>query len=337
MEIRDLDKQISSGNISNLYFFYGEEHYLKEDKIRKIKKKLIEPEFEEFNYTLIDDKKITADKIIREIQGVPVMADRKLVVVKGSGIFENSKSADYRKIAEEIRDLPEYLCLIFVEYEFDKKKEKNLDVFKGIGETVKFEFLSESRLELWIERFFEKEGKTILNREIKTIIEKCGLALSGISSECRKLADYLGERTKLTEEDVEAVVTVTVEARIFEMVDCIAERRTAGVMKTVIRLRDTGENPSTIMSLITGRMSDLLMVKQLSADGLDAGRIAEFFEPKRPSFAIKKMLGQSKRFDERYLKAMVFKGINYTAAVRTGALDKWAAVEMYVAELMAKH
>ena len=80
MEIHDLDKQISSGGISRLYFFYGEEQFLIEDKLRRIKEKLIPPDFEELNYTLINDKKITADMIIHELMGVPVMSDKKLIV-----------------------------------------------------------------------------------------------------------------------------------------------------------------------------------------------------------------------------------------------------------------
>ena len=336
MEIHDLDKQISSGGISRLYFFYGEEQFLIEDKLRRIKEKLIPPDFEELNYTLINDKKITADMIIHELMGVPVMSDKKLIVVKSCGIFSNSKTVDYKKLAEEFKDIPEYICLIFTELEFDRKKEKNLDIFKGCGEVVKFAFLSESRLELWVERMFEREQKIILNREIKTIIAKCGLSMQIISNECKKLMAFLGERTKVTAQDVEAVVSVTAEARVFDMIDNIAENKTSGVMKELMLLRDGGEKPSSVMSLISGRMAELLMVKQLTSDGLDAGRLAEDFEPRRPPFVVKKLISQSKRFGEPYLKRMTLKGIKYTADVRTGTMDKWAAVEMYVAELIKK-
>lgn len=333
MEIRDLDKQIRSGKLSRLYFFYGEEQFMLEDKLKRIKKKLIAPEFSEFNYTVIDEKKITADRIILETQGVPVMADKKVVIVKSSGIFGNSKSSDYKRLIEELKNLPDYLCLIFTEKEFDKKKEKNLDIFREYGEIVKFDFLTEGRLELWIEQCFEDAGKTVLNKEIKTIISKCGLSMRIIGNECRKLISYTGERTKITAEDVEAVVSVTVEAQVFDMLDRIAENRVSGVMQALVNLQNSGENPSAIMTLITGRIAELLTVKQLSADGLDSGKISEYFEPKRPPFVIKKLITQSKRFDSDYLKKMMLKGVNYTASVRSGALDKWVAVEMYVSEL----
>ena len=38
MDIKELDKQIKSGALGNLYFFYGEEQFLLENKIKSIKK-----------------------------------------------------------------------------------------------------------------------------------------------------------------------------------------------------------------------------------------------------------------------------------------------------------
>ena len=41
MDIKELDKQIKSGALGNLYFFYGEEQFLLENKIKSIKNALL--------------------------------------------------------------------------------------------------------------------------------------------------------------------------------------------------------------------------------------------------------------------------------------------------------
>ena len=156
MELKDLDKQISSNKIGQLYFFFGEEQFLLENKIKSIKNRLIDSDFEEFNYIRLNGKKVTVAEIENHLLSVPVMSERKMVVVSNCGIFGNAKTKDFTTLCEIISDLPEYITLIFTEREFDKKKEKNLYIFKKHGEIVKFEPLSPKQLELWLEKLLEE-------------------------------------------------------------------------------------------------------------------------------------------------------------------------------------
>ena len=67
MEPKDLDKQISSGKIGNLYFFYGEEQFLLENKLKAIKSKIVEKDFEEFNYEKLDGKTLARRSLPRRL------------------------------------------------------------------------------------------------------------------------------------------------------------------------------------------------------------------------------------------------------------------------------
>ena len=332
MDIRELDKQIMSNNIKNMYFFYGPEQFLLENKIASIKKKIVSPDLEEFNYIKIDSSKVSADEIIEALQSVPVMSDRKLVVVKNSRIFENSKSKDFSRICEELSELPDYLCVIFVEKELNKNKEKNLSGFKG--NVIKFDLLQQSQFELWLEKMFDEQGKNILMRDIKEISQRCGLSMASAYNEINKLIAFVGERNQITSDDVDRVVSRTIEARIFEIIDGISLKRTTKTLEEIRMLEVSGENASMVMTLISTRISELLMVKHLLSERFSASEIEGYFEPKRPSFVVKKLIDQSKKFEEGYLRKMALKGLEYTSDVRSGLLDKWIAVEMYVAEMI---
>ena len=336
MEPKDLDRQISSKSIGRLYFFYGEEQFLMENKIKSIKAQLIDKDFEEFNYEKLEGKKITAAEIQSALLSVPVMSDKKLIVVSGSGIFGNAKSKDFNVVCEALADIPEYITVIFTEVEFDKKKEKNLEVFKKNGNIVKFDLLSPKQLELWLEKSFEEKGKSTLASDLSYMVSLCGQSMAAVYSEYCKLLNFVGERTKITIDDIKAVVSKSVDARIFDIIDNIAEGRTKNVFEEMNALRASGENPSTVMSLIASRMGEMLMVKQLTEDRLPADKIAEYFEPRKHPFVVKKLTEQSRRFGREYLKNMTIKGTAYAARVRSGTLDKWIAVEMYVAELLKK-
>ncbi|MBQ7097602.1 MAG: DNA polymerase III subunit delta [Clostridia bacterium] len=336
MEPKDLDKQIASGKIGRLYFFFGEEQFLLENKIRAIKSRLVDKDFEEFNYTKLDGKKVSADEIESALLSVPVMAEKKLVVVSNTNIFGNAKAKDFTKICEAVSDIPEYMTVIFTEKEFDKKKEKNLDVFKKNGEIVKFDLLSPKQIELWLEKSFEEKGKTVLAGDLSKMVALCGQSMSNVYNEYQKLLNFVGERSKITIEDIEAVVSKSVDARIFDMIDNIAEGRTKTVFEELNALKSSGENPSTVLSLISSRMGELLMVKQLNDERVPADKIAEYFEPRKHPFVVKKLTEQSRRFGLKYLREMTQKGMEYTVSVRSGLLDKWIAVEIYVSELAKK-
>ncbi len=336
MEPKDLDRQISSGKIANLYFFYGEEQFLLENKIKSIKKRLIDKDFEEFNYAKLDGKKITFAEIENQLLSVPVMSDKRMLVVSNCGIFGNAKSKDFSALCESLASLPDYMTVIFTEREFDKKKEKNLDVFKKNGEIVKFDPLSPKQLELWLEKMFDEKGKTILASDLSKMVALCGQSMASIYTEFCKVLNFVDEREKITSEDISAVVSKTTDARIFDIIDNIAEGKTKTVFEELSALRFAGENSSTVLSLISTRMGELLMVKQLTEDKLSADSIAEYFEPRKHPFVIKKLTEQSRRFSTAYLKKMSLKGCDYTFAVRSGTMDKWVAVEMYVAELLKK-
>ncbi len=336
MEIRELDRQIQSKTLGTLYFFWGEEQFLMENKIRSMKKALLEPDFEDLNFSCLDDKKLSLSRLNEELMSVPVMSDKRMVVVKNSGIFNNAKLADYKKVCEMLADLPEYLCVVFCEAGFDKKKEKNLDPIRQNCSIVKFDFLSPVQLERWLDKMFSEKGKSILPRDISSIIKRCGTSMAPLFNEANKLISFVGDREKITADDVEAVVSKSIETRIFDVIDNIAAGRSQGVFDELAALRASGENPSTIFSLLSGRVGELLMVKQLCFDKLSAEKIAAYFEPKRPVFVVNKLVESSKNFSEEFLVKMTLSAPEYTALVRSGRLDKWAAVEMYASKLLNK-
>ena len=46
----ELKNQIKNNDFSNVYMIYGDEGYLKEFYVKKLKEKLVEPAFADFNF-----------------------------------------------------------------------------------------------------------------------------------------------------------------------------------------------------------------------------------------------------------------------------------------------
>ncbi len=333
MTVEQLNKIIKSGQMSGIFLFYGEEQYLLEKKLDAIAKKIITSGTESFNLFKFEGKSASAPEIISAVDQFPQMSQMKLVLVKNSGMFNNATYTDFKLIKGLAEKIPSDTCLIFTEHSFDKKKLKNISFIEENGGIVNFEYIPAGKLEIWLAESLKKEGKTILDKDIAYIIRLCGQSLAKLSMECEKLVNYVGDRAKITREDIDAVVDKTVEYRVYDMLDNIIEGRGAKAQEQLKYLRDTREEPIYILGLMMSRLSELLMCKLLYEDGLRAEEISEYFDFKRPAFVVKKTIEESRRFGERYLKRMLDKGLYYDLECKQGRLLPWVAVEMYLAEL----
>lgn len=336
MTVEELNKQIKSGTLKPVYFFYGDEQYLLSHKVEAIRKKLISNGMEDFNYFRFEGKKTDIESVIEAVEQFPQMSEGKVVVVKNSGFFSNANSKEYKRIKEAAEDLPQYTCLIFIEENFDKKKEKNIKFIEEKGGTVVFDYLPINKVEIWLEDKFSKEEKMIAPKEVSYMVRLCGQSLGKINMEFQKLLNYLGERNKVTREDIDAVVDKTVEYRVYDMLDNIMSGR-SGLASTQMKyLKDSREQPTVVLGIMIGKLAELLMCKLLSESGVKPQDMVDYFDFRKPMFVVNKTIQESKRYGEPYLKRMIKKGLEYDVDIKNGRIDGWTAAELYLAELIKK-
>ncbi len=350
MTVEELNKLIRSGKLCGIYFFYGEEQYLLNSKLDTIAKKLIAPGTEVFNLFKFEGKKVSASEVVEAVRQFPQMSEMKVVIVKNSEILNNATTADFKLLRSEAERIPSDTCLILTEQSFDKKKLKNISFIEENGGIVNFEFMPINKIEVWLSERFAKKGKSILDRDVRYIMQLCGQSLGKLTLESDKLLSYAADRSKITREDIDAVVVKTVEYRVYDMLDNIMAGNREKAQEQLKYLRDTRpdikhdgkrdtkrdarEESLYILGLMMGQLSEVLMCKMLKEDGLSAEEISDYFDFKRPLFAVNKMIKESRRFEEKYLKQMIDKGLFYDLECKSGRLDPRVAIEMYLAELV---
>ena len=334
MEIKDFEKQISSNELKNIYFLYGDEPFLIETKVKAIKKKLIDPSFADFNFALYNGKDNDVTDVLTNAAAFPVMADRKLIILKNTGFLSNQKSREFKELREFITDIPDYLCLLIVEDGFDKKKETSIRFIEEHGGIVRYDFMPQPQVEKWLEKLFEKNEKIIYPKELTAMVKRCGGSLMNIYQEFLKLMSYMGDRTKVTAEDIENVVLKSLDVAIFDLVDHIIENRPAKAMEAYKELLEHKNEPISIISAISSKLSDLLAAKILSSEGVPVSEMGKYLECLPQDWLIKKTVNQSKKFGEKYLRRMVKKCLDYDIKVKTGLMDKEIALQLLIADLV---
>ncbi len=333
MTLEDLNKQIKSGNLLPLYFFYGDEQHLLKTKLSAMEKKLVTPGTEPFNSFIFEGKKLDVESIIDTVEQFPQMSEKKLVVVKNSGFFQNANSREYKRISEFSKDLPNDTCLVFVEDSFDKKKEKNLKFVQEYGGVLEFAFMPVNKVELWLNEKFRKAEKVIAPKDLSYMVQSCGLSLGKLQIEFDKLINYLGDRNKLTREDLDLMLSKTIEYRVYDMLGNIIAGKTEKAREQLKFLQDSKESATVVLGYMMGKISELLLCKLLRESGLQANDMVDYFDFRRPVFAINKTIDESKRYGENYLKRMLKKGLQYDSDIKNGLMDGWTAAELYFSEL----
>ena len=108
----ELKNQIKAGDFSNVYMIYGEEDYLKEFYVNKLKNKLVEPAFADFNFHQYDGKKTPVSEILNDADMMPMMAEYSLLLVNDYP-FDKSKE-DIEKVKNYLKDINPSAVVVFL-------------------------------------------------------------------------------------------------------------------------------------------------------------------------------------------------------------------------------
>ena len=205
-------------DFKRVYLFFGEEDYLKQQYKRKMIKCLV-PEEDTMNFACFEGKKTEPKAIIDLAETMPFFADRRVIVLEDTGFFKNQ----CQDLPEYMAELPEYICMIFVEKEVDKRSRMYKAV-KKYGRVTEFSAQDSSTLMRWVLGMMGKEGKKITQRDMELFLEKTGTDMGNIERELEKLLCYTMGKDVITAQDIEAVCTTQISNHIFDMIKAVAEK-----------------------------------------------------------------------------------------------------------------
>ena len=127
----ELKNQIKNNDFSNVYMIYGDEGYLKEFYVKRLKEKLVESAFADFNYHHYDGKKAPLSEILTDADMMPMMSSNTFLLVRDYP-FDKSKE-DVELLKEYLKDVNEAAVIVFWfdNLEIDIKKNAKLKALEA--------------------------------------------------------------------------------------------------------------------------------------------------------------------------------------------------------------
>jgi len=265
--MQELKRDLKEGTPKPLYLFHGEEAFLRDYYLGKLKEAILPPGLEDFNLHTARGKECSPDWIEQAVDCLPMMSGRTLVVVTDFDLFSQGEKARDRMMAL-LSALPGYCTLVFVydllAYKADGRS-KLLALIKKLGAVVDFQRQDEEQLTGWICRQFKKAGKSIDTRDAGYLVFLCGDLMHDLASEIGKIAAY-ANHDRVTREDIDAVATPTVSAVVFKMTDALANKDFDKAASVLADLLHSRESPVMILSVM-GKYFRQLYTARLYLDG----------------------------------------------------------------------
>ena len=321
VSMEKINADIKANEFKPVYLLYGDEPYLKKQYEDKLIKAVVSDDT--MNYSYFDKESVSVKEIMSIGDTLPFFAEKRLIVVENSGFFKSSND----ELAMYVKNMPDYLVIIFVEEQIDKRNK----LYKSVSETG---YVSEmnaqpvSVLTKWIKGLFNAENKEITGEAVTCLLDRSGASMNLIKQEIEKLVTYVDNRPVIEKQDVEAVCSTQTVSRIFEMISAIGEKNQQKALKLYYDLLTLKEKPMSILFLIVRQFNGILQVAQGLSQGKNNSSLAK--EIGIQPFLVGKYGSCTRKFTPEILYSALKDCAQVEEDVKSGKLIDRIAVEMII-------
>lgn len=213
-----LVQEARAGQFHQVYLLMGEEPYYPEMVCRAVLENCIDESFKDFNEVVLYGSETGAEDVITQAREFPMMAERRLVVVKEAQLMK-----DIDKLSFYLESPLDSTVLVILMHGASADKRKSF--YKA---AVKSAMVLDSpavrdyEIPRWIETYYSARGLQIDPRAAQLLAESAGADLGKIADETDKLLKNLPEGTTgVSVEDIEKNVGVSRQFSVFELTSAL--------------------------------------------------------------------------------------------------------------------
>lgn len=309
----------------NLY--YGEETYLLETAVKKLKKEFGETK-QGINYIELDEENFI-NNLMPEIQTPSFGYPKKMIIAKNTGLFkkETKKKVTGLKelrdtlekyLKENIEIINETLELIFIE---DSVEKLNITkTVEALGGTIKnFEQEKPMQIQKRLEAICKAYKVTPEAGTLNYLIETSGTSLQELINEIRKQIEYAGEGGTITKKSIDDLAIKTLDSNIFNLTDNLGRKDIAKALQNLEELLYQKEPIQKILITLYNHFKKLYIIKLSKKYKKDPSEALNL-KPNQ-TFLITKYKTQSRAFGEIDLRNILNELITLDTNYKLGKID----------------
>jgi DNA polymerase-3 subunit delta len=318
--------EIKSQDIHPVYIFAGEELFLKRQVEEMLKIRLFSKSSSEFNQDVFYGEEAGLDKVLDTLRTQPFLSDKRLVILKNAEKFSQHE----KKLIEFLKNKNNNKNIFVLDTE-KKLTDKFIKKIAAYARCVLFSQLEGADLTKWALEYAKKKGKNISSDAVALIIEKVGNDLESIINAVNKLCLYAAGKNKLTEADVDALITKTREDTRFMFLNALMSKQTQKALTMASELSRNGKHATDLIGLINWQFKRLDKLKTLERQGYSKDAVTK--ELKLTPYVYNIVRRQADKFTDRELEKGFELLLDSDVAIKQGLKSPGLTLETLIVRL----
>jgi DNA polymerase-3 subunit delta len=284
--VADLFDAIAAGKLEPIYVITSEQPLLVDRALAALRDAAVPPAMRGFNYDVIEGK-TTGSRIVAAAQTLPMMAQRRLVLVRDLALLA----------AAELAPLTEYLAspnpstvLVLLTSKLDKRIKFYLAASKA-GRV--HELFPPKNLVPWIRAEAQTRGVQLTGDAVARLADAVGGDLARLALSIDQLGLYAGDRA-VTVDDVEDLVADTRDRSIFELTDALGAGDLPRTLAAVGALCDQRQSGVGVVVMLARHVRQLALCQVAIAERTPRNELPSLIGA--PPFVIDRIMQQARHW-----------------------------------------
>ncbi len=242
-------------------------------------------------------REITINDLMEILSTIPMGGIFRLLFLNDAQKFD---SRNWNRVEKYLQNPTPKTCLFMGWYDLKGNPELEKKVRQAGGDVILANAPRYGALTGWIKKQARLYGKQISNEAAALLVQYLGDNLRILHGEIEKAALFVGEKRTIEEDDLLNITSVKEFYSIFELTDYIASKNTAGAIRCLQALINSGESPLAVLGILSRHVRLVWQVKSALENKLSEQEISKLTG--LPSFVVKKMIHLSERISEKELR-----------------------------------
>ena len=320
--VAEMKQHLASGLYGSAYLLFGEEAYIKELYLGRLKKALADDD----NNIIVFSGDVYVRRLEEEIGGISLFGDRKLIIVKDSDWFKKAGDVSFLEGIGETGT-----SVVFSESSVDRRSSA-FKAFLKYGVVFECRAAEEADIKKLLASEAKKAGRILTPDAAELMLGGLGTDITNLLGELEKLILTVPEGGRIEEKHVRRVCALSPSVRIFDLTDAVTRGDTGNALRLLHSLTEgqEGDRGSAlgVLTLLFRNWENILKVKLLLEEGRSENEIQRITGQK--PYPVKKQCEQSRKLTFDELRNKLNYLMELDAAVKSGNIEERFALSLAV-------
>lgn len=246
-----------------IYVLHGDEHFLKRRVVAALRALVLGPNDDGFGITNHDGEKANWAEIHDELETLPFLSSRRLVVIDRAEPFVTRERPRLEKYFAE----PSKTGVLVLDVQ---SWPANTKLAKSLPEaaTIVCKAPDARKLPEWCAEWCAaRHDKPLSAPAVRLLVDLVGSDMGLLDQEMAKLAIYAGSNSRIDTADVDQLVGQNRMENTWKIFDLIGAGQTGAALTLLDRLLDQGEEPLRLLGAFSMQLRRLAQAARLHSQG----------------------------------------------------------------------